>query len=296
MSQGSYKIWPATAAGEPLGNPTPPTGQPVESPNPMDEKATDIYFGVVNTVPQPPPKDQLELQQDIEKVLRTVQLIYGHPVAGSVERCKSQFRSYYMRLFRLAQLGLEGPDASPEISKSALATVSANLIDDEASRVKNGHLVRLGGTAIVLALPFILLYLVMRITPPNDGLANLLLSFGIERVIFANFMLLWVGCFIGVWLSYGIRTSVFTLTDLTVTDSDRLLPVIRLLFAGSLTMILGIMFMLGVVQISLGNHSLTDFSTSPMLAFLVGTLCGISELLLPTTVGKRASDFINQGK
>ncbi|WP_227869227.1 hypothetical protein [Nitrosospira lacus] len=262
----------------------------------MDEKATDIYFGVVNTVPQPPPKDQLELQQDIEKVLRTVQLIYGHPVAGSVERCKSQFRSYYMRLFRLAQLGLEGPDASPEISKSALATVSANLIDDEASRVKNGHLVRLGGTAIVLALPFILLYLVMRITPPNDGLANLLLSFGIERVIFANFMLLWVGCFIGVWLSYGIRTSVFTLTDLTVTDSDRLLPVIRLLFAGSLTMILGIMFMLGVVQISLGNHSLTDFSTSPMLAFLVGTLCGISELLLPTTVGKRASDFINQGK
>jgi hypothetical protein len=109
-------------------------------------------------------------------------------------------------------------------------------------------------------------------------------------------IMLWVGCFFGVWLSYGIRTSAFTLTDLTLTDNDRLLPVIRLLFAGNLTMILGIMFILGVVQISLGNYSLTDFSVRPMLAFLVGAFCGISELLLPATVAKRASDFIAKSK
>lgn len=61
-------------------------------------------------------------------------------------------------------------------------------------------------------------------------------------------------------------------------------------------MILGIMFTLGVVQIRLGNYSLTDFSTNPMLSFLIGAFCGISELLLPTTVGKQASDFINKAK
>lgn len=296
MSQGSYVIWPADVVGAPLGNPITTPGGAVTVPNPMDEHAVDIYFGVLSTALQPPPKDQFELQQDIERVLRTVQLIYGPLTAESSERSKSQFRSYYARLFRLAQLGLEGNSVSPEIAKSALAMVSANLIDDEASRVKNGHLIRLGVSAVLLALPFVLLYLAMKLTPPNSWPASIVLSLGIDRGVFASFMMLWVGCFFGVWLSYGIRTSVLTITDLTVTDSDRLLPVIRLLFAGSLTMILGVMFMLGVIEVSLGNYSLTNFATNAMLAFLVGTLCGISELLLPTTVGKRASDFMSKSK
>ena len=100
MSQGSYRIWPSTAVGKFLGNPNPPEGQSAEA-NPMDEEATDIYFGVPSNAP--PPKDQLELQQDIEKVLRTVQLIYNNPAAGPEDRRKSQFRIYYVRLFRLAQ-------------------------------------------------------------------------------------------------------------------------------------------------------------------------------------------------
>lgn len=296
MAQGSFKVWPANAAGVPLGNPNPQPGQPGEPPDLTDENATDIYFGVLEGVPRPLPKDQIELQQDIEKVLRAVWQIYSRPIAGSEAYYKSRFRSYYVRLFRLAQVGLEGNNVLPEISKSALATITAELIDDEASRVKNDHLKRLGVTAIKLALPLILIYLILRLISPNSGLADMLISIGIERVAFANFMMLWVGCFIGVWLSYGIRTSVFTLTDLTVTDSDHLLPKMRLLFAGTLTMILGIMFMLGVVKISLGNYSLTDFSTNPMLAFLIGAFCGISELLLPTTVSKHASGFINKSK
>lgn len=298
MAQGSYIIWTADNNGKTLGTLPSPAVPNVPPPDPMDQKATDIYFGVPNTLPLPPPptKDQFELQQDIEKVLRAVQLTYL-PTAAPGKHRMPQFRPYYMRLFRLAQLGLEGPNAAPDISKSALVTVSADLIDDEAARVKNGHLKRLGVTAILLAIPFILLYLITKFTSPNGELAHLLTTIGIEPVIFANFMMLWVGCFVGVWLSYGIRTSVFTLTDLTVTNSDHLLPIIRLIFAGILTMILGIMFTLGVVQISLGNYSLTDLSSNdPMLAFLVGTLCGISELLLPNTVGKQASDFINKVK
>ncbi|WP_041096858.1 hypothetical protein [Sulfuritalea hydrogenivorans] len=85
-----------------------------------------------------------------------------------------------------------------------------------------------------------------------------------------------------------------TIADLTVTDVDRLLPAIRLLFAGSLTMILGIMFMLGVVRISLGTYSITDFATNPTLAFLVGCICGISELLLPATIANRANGLLSK--
>ena len=118
----------------------------------------------------------------------------------------------------------------------------------------------------------------------------------IEPVLMANFMLLWVGCFLGVWLSYGIRTTSFTLSDLTITDSDRLTPAIRLVFAGTLTMILGIIFAFPILEIKIGNFPITDFNTQPMLAFLLGCFCGISELVLPTTVAKRASDFISNIK
>ncbi len=294
MAQGAYKIWPVDEAGDFVGDPTPPEGQPVKPPDPADEKATDIYFGVPETAPQPLPRDQSELQQDIAEVLRTVQQLYLQPTEGSNVRSSSQFRKYYVRLFRLAQLGLEGANVSPEISQSALVAIRGNLIDDEAGRIKNDHLKQLGMTALKMALPFILLYLILRLTPSDSLLARVFLAIGIESVMLANFMMLWVGCFLGVWLSYGIRTSEFSIEDLTVTDDDRLQPAIRLLFAGTLTMILGIVFVLGLIQVSVGNFSLTDFSANPMLGFLVGTFCGVSELLLPSTVGKQATEFIGK--
>ncbi|ADE12563.1 hypothetical protein [Sideroxydans lithotrophicus] len=312
MAQGSYIIWTADKDGHPLGT-LPTAAIPiVPPPDPMDPNATNIYFGVpvISTPPapppsagaaisstlSPPPNDQFELLQDIEKLLRAVNLIYL-PVATQEKHRKEQFRPYYMRIFHLAKLGLEGPNAAPDISKSVLATVTADLIDDEAARVKNGHLKRLGKTAMWFSIPFCSLYVIAQLIPTDSVAVHYLAKLGVQLAVFANFMMLWLGCFVGVWLSYGIRTSIFTLTDLTVTDSDRLLPSIRLIFAGILTMILGLMFTLGVVQITLGTYPLTDLSSNnPMLAFLIGTFCGITELGLPAAVGKRASDFISKVK
>lgn len=288
MAKGPFEIYPADKNGNVIGQ----KQLPIDSSDINKEEAIEIYFATSNSATT----DQAELQQDIGKVLRCIQLIYLRPAAGSDARCKEQFRIYYIRLFRLAQVGLEEGNVSPEFSKSTLASIKAELIDDEASRVKNDHLKRLGMAAIKIALLPIVIYILMRLIKPNNALDNFLHSIGIQPLVLANFMLLWVGCFVGVWLSYGIRTTVFTLTDLTLTDSDHLLPRMRLLFAGTLTMILGIIFMLDVVKISLGNYSITDIATNSALAFLIGAFCGISELVLPATVSKQASDFISKVK
>jgi hypothetical protein len=79
-----------------------------------------------------------------------------------------------------------------------------------------------------------------------------------------------------------------TLEDLIVTDSDFLLPLTRHLFAGALTMILGIALALGIVEVKIAGISSTQLIFDPQIAFLIGALCGISELLLPATVAKRA--------
>ena len=284
---GSYRIWTADTTGNAID--PPDAANPSKAPNPADPLATDIYFGLNGAANQPPPKDQIDLQGNIAKVLRCAQRIY---LEGE-ERRETKFRTYYVRLFRLAQLGLEGENSSSEVATGALAAVTADLIDDEAARVKNGHLVVLGRHAITFTIPFAVAYCVIRILPPP--MLDTLHRWQIDSTMLASFMLLWMGCFLGVWLSYGLRTSVFTLSDLTTTDTDRLLPQLRLIFAGALTMIVGLVIVLGFIEVKVGEYSLADMATTrPMLAYLVGVFCGISELSLPSTVSKRASELMSK--
>ncbi len=293
MAQGAYRIWTADKDGN-LIDP-PDAANPNKPPNPAKPEAVEIYFGLDGNAPQPPPKEQVDLQGEIGKVSRSVQRLYLEaPGHGSVAR-KEKFRIYYLRLFRLAQLGLEGANAAPDIAKGALAVVTADLIDDEAGDVKNGHMRELGRWAVIFAAPFLLLYVVLRFAGTATSapeFADFFRRLDLQPLVLANFALLWAGCFIGVWLSYGVRTTVFSLSDLTMTDSDRLVPKIRLVFAGTLTMLLGIAFVLGLIEVKIGSFLITDIATRPMLAFIVGVFCGISELALPGSVAKRASDLI----
>ncbi len=277
MAKGYFHVWPADANANPIGY------SPNAKPDPNNEKAVGIYFGVPDQKEQAP-KDQLELQVDLEKIDRAIRLLFNSN--------EKRFRPYYVRLFRLAQLGLEGENASTDIAKSALAALTAELIDDEAGRVKNDHLKTLGGTAAWFAGGFGLAYLIVQCCNPE----RLFTCLKIDQKWFASFMLLWMGAMLGVWLSYAIRTTTFTLRDLLITDSDRLVPAIRLFYAGCLTMVLGFLFALGIVEIKLGDVSLTEIVKYPMLAFFVGILCGVAELTLPTAVAKRASDFVSSIK
>lgn len=292
MTQGSYHIAPVNRESKIMG--FPPTVPPGPPPDPASKEAVDIYFGLLDSAPQPPPKEQVDLQTAIAKVLRACQILFLEDgQTGKVQEGK--FRDYYVRLYRLAQLGLEGSSVATSIASSALASVTADLIDDEAGQVKNKHLKVLANHAAWLSLPFAVAYAILCLSPAKGPVATVIVHLGATPSVLANFMLLWIGSFLGVWLSYGVRTTTFTLSDLTITDSDRLTPAIRLLFAGSLTMILGIVCVL-LLDVKIGNYSVTRISDYPMLAFLFGSFCGISELLLPTAVAKRASDFVGNLK
>jgi hypothetical protein len=284
---GSYRIWTADGEGNLLDKPDPADPAKNAFPNPADLHAVDIYFGLDGAATQPPPKEQVDLQGELEKVLNVVRRLYlTNPAAPD-----TRFRRYYVRLFRLAQLGLEGKDASPEIAKNALATVTRDLVDDEAGNVKNGHMTALGLKALQLGAPFALAYVLLVLVDPA-WLREWLLKMDVDPRTAANFMLLWIGCFLGVWLSYGIRTVTLGLSDLTMTDADRLHPRMRLLFAGALTMVLGQLFVMGVVEVKLGSYVVTTIASNAMLAFVVGVLCGISELALPAAASKRATAFV----
>jgi len=287
--------------------PKPSQAQPatLAAPDPSRSEAVDGYFGLLQDITQPPPKEQADLLDRVQKALRAIQYLFLHPRPEDKnsetelvkERRHRLFRAFYIRIYRLAQLGLEGSNVSPDIANSALTIVIADLINDEAGNVKNRHLRRLGARALALAAPCLILYILLRlITAYWTGGTKILSNLGIEAPLAASFMILLAGCFLGVWLSYGVRTTTFSLDDLLVTDQDRLNPLVRLIFAAALTAIIGIIISLPLLELKLGRFSLTTLAELPMLAFLIGCFCGISELALPTAVAKRASDFISNVK
>jgi len=270
-------VWPADADGNWINYSQGAT------PNPSDPNAVEIYFGL-RSKGGPPTKEQNDLQAAIEQVRATICALY---LKGS--KAKPQFRLFYVRLFRLAQLGLEA-NPMPDIAKASLNQVIDDLINAEGARVKNQHLIELGARAIALGAFFLLLYTAISLAPPS----RLFSSLGIDPVVARSFLLLWTGCFGGVWLSYAIRKSTFTLRDLVVRDDDRLLPTTRLIFAGALTMTLGLLLALGLIDARIGNESVAAFTREPTKALLLGLICGVSELLLPSMIGKRANDLLSK--
>jgi hypothetical protein len=288
---GAYFCWPADSNGTALDAPDRvPTADDLLGRDLLRDDAVTIYFGPNSAVPQPPPKEQRQLQEAADKLVLTARRVYRIDHGPDLEQ-KKRFRSYYIRAFQIAAVGLEGANPATEIATTALADLAGELVDDEAMRVKSAYLRELGWAALKSSFPFACMYLLVKSVPTSDFVVVMLGRLGAHPDWFSAFMLLWIGCFLGVWLSYGIRKKTFTLTDLTRTEDDRMSPLIRLWFAGSLTMLLGIVFAIPVVDVQIGSFKLSEMARVPMIAFLIGALCGISELVLPSAVEKRATDF-----
>ena len=260
---------------------------------PQDEEATDFYFGM-NPEVASPPQDQLDLKRDTERALFAIKKLYITQVSSDPPKfaLDPKFRPYYVQLIDLARLGLRGPNALPEIAQRALENLAAELIDTEGGAVKNGHLAKLAQIGLLLAAPCLILYVLACLAPDYPRLMPLLVKLSIDPRQFGCFMMLWIGCFTGVTLSYGSRTTKMTLEDLIITDADYLYPLTRHLFAGTLTMILGLLLGFGVVEIKLAGVSSRQVLEDPAVAFLIGALCGISELLLPGTVYRKAGEVL----
>jgi hypothetical protein len=253
---------------------------------PTDDDAVDMFYGMNTALPSPP-QDQLDLKRDIERIRYALARLFM-----TADRPTPKFRPYYVQLLNLARLGLVGDAAAPELARRALENVTAELIDNEGAAVKNGHIARLAKTALALSVPCLVAYVLLRLGARQSQMLLLMDRLSVDPAELSSFMLLWIGCFVGVALSYGTRTTTMTLDCLIVTDADRLLPITRHLFAGTLTMILGIMLSLGIFEIKVAGISSRELMSNAMIAFLIGTLCGVSELLLPGAVVKRAGDLL----
>lgn len=276
--------------------------------DPTQPEARDIVFDLQLREGGPQPtKDEMDMYAAIGRVHDVLTELYPASVDGSEKR----FRQHFVSLFYLARLALEGDSLDRgktrggrlglELARNELKRIEDELIDDEEGRIKNQHLRELARWGAWFSAPLALAYLVLQTSAPGDLLHRLLSALQIYPSVMANYLLLWVGCFIGVGLSYAYRKPKLGLEDLVRLDTDRLNVPTRLVLAGLSTMLLVMLSAFGVFDITIGAASKlsslsVDGKGSAMLAFAVGAICGISELALSGALSSKLKSVIPGGK
>jgi hypothetical protein len=258
--------------------------------DPTLPEARQILFSLNDAGRQPPPPDDVDLADSCERVVHALNHLYpaGDPAS------EAKFRLNYHDVFGLAGLALEkehGFDTAT--SKKQLDRIKRNIVEDEGPRIKNSNIKVQLHWAAWISFPVFGAFLLFSLLPDNGNL-GWLKQLGANRATLANFMLLWVGCCLGVCLSYALRTQELTLEDLVTPDSDFLTPAIRLGLTGTLAMLLVMLSMLDIVDLTIAKSKLSDIAdpNHQMFAFIVGTVCGIAEKLLPTKFMTATKDLV----
>lgn len=238
---------------------------------PDEDNPRDIHFKVQVDEGEEIPAEQQRLRDDIARTLIVLRMLYADG--------DGRFEEYHRRVLSLAQTGLVGDRAQPDLARRALRTLKEEITAREGGRVKNRHMKRLGGWAASFAgVPLVVVM--------TTGLLDIALA------EFKSFALLWAGSMIGVWLSFGARKRVISFEDLHIIEEDRLEPPVRLLFAGFLTILLGLSLSTGALSVALGGIQATQFTGSVEVAVLLGMLCGFTEKALPMTVAAEARNLL----
>lgn len=240
----------------------------VVAPDPQNDE--DIHFQLKAGLQGEPPETQLKLKTEVESTLSLLRVLYRED--------KTAFRMLFRQLLSLAQAGLVGAHAQPEIAMRALASLRADVVAREGGKVKNRYMRELGRYAAAFCGIPLATYALFQVLAPGLHITG--------------FMLLWVGCMAGVWLSYGYRKTTLSFADLAIPESDRLDPPLRLAFAGLLTLVLGLLLYKNVISIEIAGFKTDDIGVDPAVSLLIGVLCGISELILPAKVAKKAEELI----
>lgn len=217
------------------------------------------------------PEQQLELRDKIDSALTTIRMLFGDQ--------PERFEEYFRPLLSLAQLGLVGGSANPSLAQRALDSLKFEMVSREGATIKNGYMQKLGKASLVLGLPTTLLGILIE-------------QYAIQLSAIGCFLFLWSGCMIGVWLSFGARKIQISFEELGILEQDRLSPSVRLIFAGSLTLIIGLLIATKALVLQFGEFSTANFMTDIKVQLLIGALCGISEQALSTKVSQHAKDFL----
>ncbi|MBL7770017.1 MAG: hypothetical protein JNK20_13630 [Flavipsychrobacter sp.] len=244
-----------------------------------NESKTDLIFEIKPEIGAEIPDEQQNLVIDIGNALAIIALLYKPKTV--------EFAKAFEQLFYISKTGLEGETAQPSLATKALTQFKKEIVDKESGKKKNEYLKQLGIRALVGCFPLLL----------TGSFINYLACYKvhcdcIQLNYIANMLILVSGTLIGVWLSFAITRTYIGFDDLVIIEKDRLEPTLRLIFTGVLSIIFGFLFIKNSIEIKIGNLSSKDILKDPVTAFLIGTILGLNEKIIGSTLTKKTTDSI----
>lgn len=215
------------------------------------------------------PQDQAELYIEIEQVNNVIrELKYT---------AESRKKEYSQKLLTLAQAGLIGETAQPNLAKLSLKELKEEILIREGGRIKNKYMIKLG--IIALALGFISIIIGASI------LDNCYKTF-------SAYFFVWAGAMAGTWISFGVRKISIRFEDLHMIEEDRMNPFIRLMFIGLTSVLLLLFLKSGIVTITVGTFNSVSIDTNIEFQLLLGSIAGLAEYKLTIDLFNKASSIL----
>lgn len=215
------------------------------------------------------PEDQQALYTEVENTNNVLKSL--HNTSSEIKR------KYFNKLLSLAQVGLVGKTAQPELAMKSLAKLRNEMVMIEGQRIKNDYMKTLGIRALIISIVSIAIYYALLI----NGISE-----------FGAYFLAVAGSSAGTWLSFGARKFTISFEELSVLEEDMMSPWIRLLYIGACSAVFILLLNTQLISLGVGTVSTVGIMSQPELQITVGVLCGLVESKIGVNIYKRAVTLI----
>ncbi len=215
-------------------------------------------------------------------------------------------KKYFKKLLSLAQAGLVGEMAQPELAETALERLKDEITTVEGQRIKNTYMKELGLRAFLFILSAMIIFLLAAtgIFSDDAALANLLLKktatapllqSGVLAVV-SMCCVIWIGAMLGTWVSFAARNPAIEFSQLSILETDRISPTIRLIYIGLCAIIFALFLSSGIVALAVGGFSTANIASSINTQFVIGLLCGLTESKIGSFIHQKSAAAILNNK
>lgn len=214
---------------------------------------------------------------------------WAHSIVGRTEvSLDRRYKEYLHKLVGLAQVGVSMERAQVAVARSALDAFKREIVLLEGNEVKALYMWRLGGWCLLTFGLTLLTFLFLDANAEKVKTLPLLRPFGDLR----DLLLVMSGSSVGLFLSFASRRYIENFEDLASVARDRSDPRLRLIFVLATTSVASLILLTGMISIEIGGFSSNDLFEKGTTAFLIGAFFGLAEKALPTTIRRRAADFV----
>lgn len=185
---------------------------------------------------------------------------------------------YFQKLLSLAQAGLVGETAQPNLALKSLIKLKEEMILIEGQRIKNSYMRKLGLFALGISICLIIIdYIIASLTNTSH---------------IRMYIITCIGAMLGSWVSFGARKYSISFEQLSLLEDDMMGACIRLFYVGACSIIFVLFLNSGIINITIGKMSTDNMSNSLELQATVGVLCGLIESKLGINIYEKAQSII----